>query len=306
MAKQIYDETNTSSSIIGRAKFRLSRLQEPEPENDPALILLPDIDPKTGKERCGFECEVKVRREAKRRAKSLELNGSNHALELAEALKRTVAPDDFRSFASPIYTGEFRRRFLGEAIRLVRTHLGEIWFYTLVSGKWRIPADELAYFRATKLLQSLRVQLIKSGDIGMRGGWMITTFHNEYDPTDDTYQPHFHVIACGEKRDALEAMRGLKMFAGGKKKMVYRPIQRDKIIDVPRQVSYLFKGFWPAKSSSASPPGYQQRRSSRTTRIPEPRHAESLLFLDQQRFSDLIWLHGLAIKDGRLVPSRKP
>jgi hypothetical protein len=92
------------------------------------------------------------------------------------------------------------------------------------------------------------------------------------------------------------------MFKGGKGQPVYRPIQCEEIVDIPRQTSYLLKAYWPAKPSAPNPATEGLRRSRRGKRIHEPRHAESLLFLDRQRFSDLVWLHGLVIKDGRLVP----
>jgi hypothetical protein len=111
------------------------------------------------------------------------------------------------------------------------------------------------------------------------------------------------VVVCGAKYHAFEALRPLKMFKGGKGLPVYRPIQCEEIVDLPRQISYLLKGYWPAKPSAPNPATEGYRRSRRGKRIPEPRHAESLLFLDQQRFSDFVWLHGLVIKDGRLVPT---
>lgn len=303
-ANALCSQTSTQHSRVGQANFPLSRLREPDPENDLALILLPDIDPVNGKKRPGFEQNEQIQREAKLRAQSLVKYGSKHALKLGTSLTQNRVAGELQSFASPVFNAEFRRRFLGETIRLVRTyHPGDVCLYTLASGKWKFHADELPKIRFKKLLEQLRLLLIRKGRIDKRSGWAIISVHNEYDSVTDTYQPHFHVIVFGDKQYAFEALRELEMFKGGKGKPVYRPIQRDELVDIPRQISYVLKGYWPADPSLDRSPTCTHHRSNHKMRIPEPRHAESLLFLDQQRFSDLVWLHGLVIRDGRLVPT---
>lgn len=286
---------------IGQAKFRLSRLQEPEIGYDLARILLPDIDPQTGKQRHGFESEIAAHQEARRRARNLVDSGLKHSSDLAEALLRQTA----RSLSCPVFVRELRRRFLSEVSRIAQNSNGaDLHFYTVVAGKWKLHADDLLSLRPKRVLESLRAALTSEGQIDTLAGWMIAAFHNEHDPAADCYQPHVHAVVCGEKYRAFEALRKLNMFKGGKGKAVYRPILCDKITDVPRQVSYLFKAYWPAKPSANSPVSNRRCRARRGRRIPNLRHAESLLFLDQQRFSDLVWLHGLIIKDGRLVPTK--
>jgi hypothetical protein len=265
---------------------------------------LPDIDPITGKSRHGFETAADIRRETRRRIRSLAAHGSARAKILAEALLRNGSSTALQSFANPFYVSELRRRLLGEVCRLAQDRKSDgLRFYSIASSKWKIRAEDLESFRPKKLLKSLRTLLNGEGEIGKLAGWAIVAFHNEYDPTTDCYQAHVHVVVCGAKYHAFEALRPLKMFKGGKGLPVYRPIQCEEIVDLPRQISYLLKGYWPAKPSAPNPATEGYRRSRRGKRIPEPRHAESLLFLDQQRFSDFVWLHGLVIKDGRLVPT---
>jgi hypothetical protein len=68
-----------------------------------------------------------------------------------------------------------------------------------------------------------------------------------------------------------------------------------------RQLSYLLQGFWPTKYRGEEP-GTDEGLRRRRRRIPEPHHAQHLLWLSRQRLSDLMWLHGIAIRNGRLEP----
>ena len=196
---------------------------------------------------------------------------------------------------------ELRRRLLGELLRVTfELPPEDVRIYTLASPRWRIAGSRLHTLQPRKLIESLRTNLNKCG-LANLDGWSIAFFHNELDRTTDTYQPHFHVIVVGDKYRAFEALRDLLLFKGGRGSAVYRPVQCDEVRNRARQISYLFKHYWLQTTSRPDAETGGTRRNE-PRRLREPRHAESLLFLDCQRFSDLVWMHGIRIEDGRLVP----
>ncbi len=116
----------------------------------------------------------------------------------------------------------------------------------------------------------------------------------------EVFQLHLHVLAVGEKATACENLRALKAYSPNE--TVRRPIVRRKCKNRPRQISYhTAQGFWPSKPSILV--DSQWKRIRERARIPEPRHAEMLMWLDRQSFTNLIWLHGCTLKKGRLVPN---
>ncbi len=258
------------------AAFNLSRLKRPTRGFDLRRLLLPSVDRATGKKLKGFETHEQAKAEKARRARSLEnlapgpfnrpsaLRRSRHAARLGKLLRRVTSAKQLPSFANPLFMREVRRRLFGELLRLIDTiHADEVRIYTLIAAKWRFPASQLATLRPKKLIESLRSHLNKAS-LTKLSGWTIVYFHNEYHRTSDTYQPHFHVIVVGEKYNAFEALRRLKMFQGGKGAEVYRPVVMDVLRDPVRQLSYLWKGYWLQTKTATieSPGGARTKRPS--------------------------------------------
>jgi hypothetical protein len=133
-------------------------------------------------------------------------------------------------------------------------------------------------------------------------GWLIAYVHGEYDPRTDRFQLHLHVLTVGNKAKAIERLRKLPLYT--RNAHVQRPIVRRRLKNAATQISYyLAQGFWPAKPTVRI--GGNTRRTRSRYRIPEPRHAEFLMWLDRQTFTDLVWLHGCRFERGRLVPTKK-
>lgn len=303
----------TRKSKHERVAFNLKRLKNPSRTNDLKWQLLASVVAATGERLSGFETGRKMRAEKGYRARSLErlaaaqwvrqtrLRERRQAAHLAKLLRRATRANDLPSLANPLFMRKLRRRLIGEVLRLIRQlSPDDVRIYHIVAAKWKIRASQLSSLTPAKLRESVRTNLTRAG-IDRLSGWVIAFFHNEYDLTTDTYQPHFHVIAVGEKYRAFEALRSLKMFAGGKGKGVYRPIVVQGLANPARQISYLLKGYWLQTTANANENSGGTRRND-PRRIREPRHAQSILFLHQLRFSDLVWLHDIAIKKGRLVP----
>jgi hypothetical protein len=182
-------------------------------------------------------------------------------------------------------------------LRFVPDH--RIRFYTLVPHAWRYAGDQLATVAPKKLLEQFRAQFNRAGGAG-HSGVLIAFVHGEYDPRTDTFQLHLHVLTVGGKAKAIEKLRNSPVYQVSKH--VRRPIVKRKVKNRARQVSYhVAQGFWPAKPTvlvNGVPVRTRERQ-----RIPEPHHAEVVMWLDRQRFSDLVWLHGCRFSGRELVRS---
>lgn len=292
------------------AAFNLGRLKRPTRRDDLRRCLLPEIDPATQTLLKGFENRRQCRAEKARRVRSLERYArelrrqdkreeAREVIRLAKLLRRAKSAKDLPSFANPLFMRQFRRRFSGEILRLLwDIPVEEVRIYTIASPKWRLPAPKLADLDPRRPRESLRTNLINAG-IDQLPGWLIVCFHNEHDRSTDTDQPHFHVVVVGEKYVAIEALRELDMFKSCKE--VHRPIVCQTLVHAVRQISYLPKGYWLQTSGKLNEATGKIRRY-RPRRLREPRHAESILFLHRQCFADLVWMHNISIKDGRLLP----
>ncbi len=300
-------------AVTHRAAFNLKRFKRPTRQDDLRRCLLAEIDPATRTLRKGFETRRQARAEKARRVRSLERYAQDlrregkreearEVFRFAKLLRRAKSAKDLPSFANPLFMREFRRRFSGEILRLLRDiPVEEVRIYTIASPKWRLPAPKLADLGPRRPRESLRTSLIKAG-LDQLSGWVIVCFHNEHDQATDTDQPHFHVVVVGEKYLAFEALRELDMFKSCKE--VHHPIVCQTLVHAIRQISYLVKGYWLRTFGKLNEKTGKVRRY-RQRRLPEPRHAESILFLHRQCFADLIWMHRIKIKGGRLVPEER-
>lgn len=285
-------------------------LKRPRPEHDLRELLLTSVSLRTGSLQSGFETRNATHLEARSRGRSLSgfstllKKQSAHqrhqeAARLSKLLKHVRTAKRFHSFANPFFFRKLRRHFLGEVLRLVdQVSAREVRIYHIASSKYRYPGSQLDRFQPRQFIQSLRTNLNLVSNVKGLSGWFIVFVHNDYDSRTDTFSPHFHVLVLGEKYKAFEALRSLKLFKRSKAESTYFPIVVQPLADPARQISYLWKGYWPGKPSRINDQGKVVRGRSR--RMVEPRHAESILFLHQLGFSDLVWIHGVEIRDRRL------
>jgi hypothetical protein len=199
------------------------------------------------------------------------------------------------SFADPRFMRLFRRAFIGTVLAgLEGIDNRDIALYTVVPRTWRRSGTELNSITPKMLLEQFRSQLNRRG-VAALDGWLIASVRGEYNPTWDYWQLHLHVLTVREKADAIERLRRMPLYRPSA--LVHRPIIRKTLKDRVWQVSYyLAQSFWPSKWTSADESGKARERQ----RIPDPRHAEWLIWLDQQKFADLIWLHGCEILEGKI------
>ena len=268
-----------------------------------------------GKLTKGFERHAETKREARRRKRIVEAllaaptGGASTkasltlARDLLTGLQGTTTTPSWASFANPIFLRLLRLKLIGEILRNVRmVATRHVRIYHIAAPTWRIPPDRLATFSPYKLREALRTELIRAGKLDRLKGWLICFFHCDYHRQTGMLEPHFHLIVVGEKHLAVEALRSLDIFKGGDDRTIRRPIVRQDPTNPIRQIAYLLKGFWQGIDSYRDPKSGRLRRASVKRRLPEPLGGQTLLFLHRQTFSDMIWLHNIALLDRRLEP----
>lgn len=285
-------------------------LRRPRRRHDIQKLLVASTSKRTGSAQSGFESRDAVRVETRFRAKSLngfsyllkeqsQLQKARAAARLAKMLRRVRNADRLHSFSNPYFFRKVRRRFLSEILRLVSlAPIAEARIYHIASSKYRFPGSQLTQFQPRQFIQSLRANLNFVSDLKGHSGWFIVFVHNDHDSRTDTFSPHFHVLVVGEKYKAFEALRSLKLFKGGRGSSTYFPVVVQPLEDPARQISYLWKAYWPGKPTRTNEKG--KIVTGRSRRMAEPRHAESILFLHELGFSDLVWMHGVEIHGRRL------
>jgi hypothetical protein len=292
-----------------RTAVNLKLFRKPRARHDLLLILKEALDPRTGATKSGFPTRARMRSEIRTRIKSLTawknssqkgpIKPANLPVRRAKRMLRKLRAEILvSSFASPRFTRQYRRRFCGVVLEAIERIPAEtIYLYTIVPASWRVDGTTLHTKDPKGLLRQFRTQLNRAG-LSALGGWLITFVHGDYDKTYDIFQLHLHVLVVGDKVHALERLRELRIYKPSAH--VKRPIVKKRLKDPARQISYhLAQDFWPSKPTVFVKDVSVRVRERR--RIPEPRHAEVLMWLDRQRFADLVWLHGCRITGKRLV-----
>lgn len=305
---------NPRSRSRRAAAFNLKQVNRAQRCHRLSVNLRPRRNSRTGLQQDGFETVPKARAELRRRLASLrrflrvtsgQQTGAVQECERVVAeLAAALRGRDPGSLADPLFMREVRDRVLSAIVAaLAPLSQRSVTMVTLVANDWRVAGDRLDGFEPRKLLESARAHLQRAG-LARLTGWAILFVHGEYDNSSDSFVPHIHAVVVGRKIEAFDAVRRLPMFSGGAGKPIYRPVWAGPLRNVDWQVSYLLQGFWPAKPGD---PNAERSggRGRRRHRIPEPRHAEWLLWLHRQRLTDLAWFHGIGWRDGRLTPTNK-
>lgn len=158
---------------------------------------------------------------------------------------------------------------------------------TVIYSRWSYTPPELQTVTAAQLKNQFRQHLDRAGVLQMPGP-LYAVLHGEFEPTSGRYQLHYHMVTTVEKAAALK--RGLKAIKGYVRTATgSSPVRRSPVRDRVRQLTYLAKGFWPAKPVITIDGKPKRVRGYR--RIPEPFGTQVLLWLDLQNFNDLVVAH---------------
>ncbi len=254
-------------------------------------------------EQAKFETRAAARNEDMIRRRLLfrvSENAADRRAAAALSLERRLAPPKAMGQLSDTLSSSrsmrrLRRFFCGSVIDLLKAFpAGSVSFYTVICADWQVGDVDLAAFEPKKILERFRAQLNRRG-LAALSGWLIASVHGDYDPATRRYQVHIHLVAVGDARNAIESLREMPCYRPG---VISRPILRRRAADLERMTPYyLAQSFWPMKKRL--PNG---RRDRRRYRLPPNELVDWLLWIDQQSFGDLVWMHRCHVSGGKIVP----
>lgn len=226
----------------------------------------------------------------------------------AAELKQLVANiRPARTPASSVYMRKLRNRIGGQLWAAIEADLNAASTFTLVPRSGQIFGGRLHNVDPRVELARLRSALIRAGFDG-QDGWLIVVVHGEHEPTEDVFVVHFHGLAVGSARAAIDRLREQRDFdpteAGAKNKLVARRVRmsRQQLTDLPDSLTYIAQSFWPERPAFENRQGVSKRQRHKR-RIEEPRHTEVLAWLNRWRFADTCLLMGIKVTREGLRPT---
>lgn len=310
------DQQRTRTGQARTRQLRLGRLPFPDPAFDPALQLkaTPKRSQQTGKSQKGFETHEDARREDKFRVRSIErLIGSREAGRFAEklmivrkSLKAGLFHDDNpNSPASALYMRWIRRIVGGGLVKLAQEVSGAKAIITCINDKWGVPEAEVLDFDVRRMMAQFRADVLRaSAGAPWRTGGLIAFMDCQYLVETKIFQFHIHGFAWG---DAVGAVRALKQARGYRKTDADKPVKIQRLSNPQRQLSYVLKGFWPARIEYVDQSTGEVRLARRKRRIPGLAHGLFLLKRDTMSLDDASLLMGVRAGSRGFVPtSRRP
>lgn len=229
------------------------------------------------------------------------------ALLLASKLaSQAVGEDTYDSPASALATRRTRLKLVAEVWKILDgTPQDQVATATLIKRGWCIAADSLADCDPRALLAQLRAD-IRRTEAFKPGGFLIAGLHADFEPNEQRYQLHAHLLAKGSAIEAVDRLRHMSRYRSSSSdddddhvrqrvRLSWTPLT-----NLPDPITYLFQPFWPSRWIGTSPEGESIRQRIKA-RIPEPYHTEWLLWMDRWRFDDLVLLMGARIGREGLV-----
>ncbi|TXM64345.1 hypothetical protein FV226_26620 [Methylobacterium sp. WL12] len=160
---------------------------------------------------------------------------------------------------------------------------------TVIYAGWSYTPAELERVTAAQVKAQFRRHLERAGVLKLPGP-LFAVLHGEYEPTSGRYQLHFHLVTTEAKAAALKAsLTATKIKGYAKTATGSVPVRRSRVRNRIGQLSYLVKGYWPSKPVIRIDGKLKRLRDHH--RIPEPFGTQVLLWLDRQKFSDLVVMH---------------
>ena len=237
----------------------------------------------------GFETRAEARAEDALRAERLrdQARTGDVSKAAARSLARLLASGDRNPLtsASARSMRRLRLRFVGALAKLIdEANCSDVRTFTLLPKGWEGDADRLAKLSAKQLLEQLRAQLNRSG-ASSADGFLIAVLHGEFEPTERMFRLHVHGVAADGMLQVLDDLRAKPSYRP--RPHVHTPVRLSRLRDAVRQLSYLPKGFWPARRIGPVGEDGGTKRARGMQRIPEPYHCQSLLWLHAQPVEDL-------------------
>ena len=160
---------------------------------------------------------------------------------------------------------------------------------TVIYSGWSYTPADLERVTAGQLKAQFRQHLNRAGVLKLPGP-LFAVLHGEYEPTSGRYTLHFHLVTTAAKAAVLKSGLTAKKIRGYTKTATgSAPVRRSRLGDRVGQLTYLAKAYWPSKPVVQLDGKPTRLRDHH--RIPEPFGTQVLLWLDRQKFSDLVMTH---------------
>lgn len=167
-------------------------------------------------------------------------------------------------------------------------------------GLW-VSASKLKNANPQAMMRRLRSDCDRTG-IAQAKGYLFAGLHAEFDVRREGYDFHYHVVAGGEKAEAIENLRSMPKYSALRtepceKGLPNRPRVRKSRIplyNMPDPLTYVLQSSYPHRPTKVHADG-SVTRSKRRYRIPEPYHTQWLLWMDRWTISDMLLLVGLNV-----------
>lgn len=243
-------------------------------------------------------CEALVKRSKRAKLAKLKAKAAKLAQKLAYREHGLDPPD---SMASSGYMRDQRIRIGGAIWKLTDNHpLGLISTFTVINSNWEFPGKQLSKVDPRKLRNAFRSWLMRCG-AGDASGYLVAFIDAEYEPVTDTWRFHFHGLVSGGMRDVVDQLRHTRGYRSKQQQPVdsqVRTPQRVRIsakplVNIPEPLTYLLKSFWSSRWEGPIDGAMQRQCGKR--RIREPRHTQSLLWLDRWSLQDITLLMGVRV-----------
>lgn len=250
-----------------------------------------------------FETEAFCIGEDSKRARLARKSGSEHGgdwgqrvVELADRIDPAVSPHTPRTLASSRAFRHHRITFTGALLRATDSdRTGQIVRADVVKPSQACDLAELLDQQTRLLKNEFRQDLLRAGAANSKKGFLAAVLHSEFDPIAQLFQPHWHIEATGDYVDAVEGLRSARQYQPTDR--VRTPVRvTHSLTNLPHALSYLLKGYWPARPLLPLGSNGSLKRPRERQRIKEPYHSQVLMWFDQQVLSDLVLLMGAEIR----------
>ena len=178
------------------------------------------------------------------------------------------------------------------------TSIGEHGVATLLPRGLTFPADQLRNVSPPVLKRRLQSALDRAG-VTAAQGYLFAGLHGEFDSIAAEYHLHWHLVVGGDKLAALERLRESATFARNRRfdGTALEParvrISRLPLTNLPEPLTYSLQSSWPNRPRGTNADTGDRWRGSIRTRIPEPYHAQWLMWMDRWSIGDFVVLNGL-------------
>lgn len=212
-----------------------------------------------------------------------------------------ISPEPQPTLASSLHMRELRADIIGALLDAVdNIPDDDLNVVTVINRHWLFSPAALDKTSAATIKREFRTHLERSGILA-RKGLLVGFLHGEFEPISRTYQLHWHLLTTRKKAQAirpeLRGHWGYMQTSTGAAPIVAQPVN-----DRRKQLSYLFKAFWPQKPVIEI--NGRKKRKREGERIDPPYHSQVLDWLNRQKLADVMIINKCRYQSCQFIPLR--